>query len=132
MAQIVCFHYPHARPTVLPAHYRRVVLPCVQCKGDRRLEIVAWRQPVALNLRSIRRVNPIVINGTKRTAFESSSVGFGRAPGTPKGMSEGPIARMITLIVLTLPVAIIPAMRTLSPLNTRRRVEMFPPCQVWV
>ena len=40
-------------------------------------------------------------------------------------MSEGPIARMITLL-FAVPVAIIPPIRALSPLNTRSRVEMFP------
>ena len=40
-------------------------------------------------------------------------------------MSEGPIARMITLLP-AVPVAIIPPIRALSPLRTRSRVEMFP------
>src|SRR6267143_5537984 len=57
--------------------------------------------------------------------WKRSSVGFANAPGTPKGMSDGPIARMITLLP-AVPVAIIPPIMALSPLRTRSRVEMFP------
>ena len=46
------------------------------------------------------------------------------APGTPKFVNEGPMARTITLFG-AFPVTIKPPMRALSPVNTRNRVEML-------
>ena len=48
-----------------------------------------------------------------------------RAPGTPKAVSEGPMARIITLLP-AVPVAMSPPIKALSPPRTRRRVEIFP------
>src|SRR5204862_4680687 len=56
----------------------------------------------------------------KRSRVVSSS-----APGTPRPLSDGPIARRITL-GLPVPVAISPPIKTLSPLSTRSLVEIFP------
>src|SRR5207237_1929107 len=45
----------------------------------------------------------------------------------PFALTDGPRARKTTFLG-SLPVIIIPAMRTLSPVCTRRRVEMFRSC----
>ena len=54
----------------------------------------------------------------------SSKVGSCNAPGTPNAVSEGPIARRITLFG-SVPLMIKPPMPTLSAVCTSRRVEMF-------
>src|SRR5664279_4215080 len=54
----------------------------------------------------------------------SSRKGSASAPGNNEE-SEGPIARMITFFGWV-PVIIKPPIRTLSPVSTRRRVEMLP------
>src|SRR5450432_511974 len=56
--------------------------------------------------------------------FNSSRMGSLSAPGK-KEEREGPIARMITFFGCV-PVMINPPIRTLSPVSTRKRVEMFP------
>src|SRR5437868_119641 len=59
----------------------------------------------------------------------SSKVGSSKFPPTtpPFAFTDGPRARKTTFFG-SLPVIIIPAMRTLSPVCTRRRVEMFKSC----
>lgn len=54
----------------------------------------------------------------------SSSVGSASAPGTPKFVNDGPMARMITLL-LALPLTINPPISVLSPVRTRSRVEIL-------
>ena len=51
----------------------------------------------------------------------NSSVGFA---STPSSGNEGPIARTITFFACD-PVIMNPPIRTLSPVSTRKRVEMF-------
>src|SRR5439155_1384715 len=52
----------------------------------------------------------------------SSRVGSASASVIPKGVSDGPMARMAT-VLFAFPVMMNPAMRTLFPLCTRIRVE---------
>ena len=54
----------------------------------------------------------------------SSSVGSTSAPGTPKPVSAGPIARTITCLGAA-PVTMNPPMSTLSSVSTCMRVEML-------
>src|ERR1700730_11519620 len=56
--------------------------------------------------------------------LRSSRMGSARAPGK-KEERERPIARTITLFAWV-PVIMKPPIRTLSPVSTRKRVEMFP------
>ena len=49
------------------------------------------------------------------------------APGTPNFVREGPIPRMMTRFA-SLPVMMKPPIMTLSPLFTRRRVEILTGC----
>src|SRR5947207_1911616 len=51
-------------------------------------------------------------------------MGSASTPGK-KGEREGPIARTITFFACV-PVIMNPPIRTLSPVSTRKRVEMFP------
>ncbi len=55
----------------------------------------------------------------------NSSVGSASAPATPCADSDGPSARTSTCL-LPVPCTMKPAMPTLSPVSTCRRVEMFP------
>src|SRR5450631_1518269 len=55
----------------------------------------------------------------------SSSCGLASAFGTPNCVKEGPAARMSTLFG-TLPCTMKPAIITLAPVPTCRRVAMFP------
>ena len=128
LVEVVGFHQtysgaadsPHATSRCSQRYSRARIGQIADSEVVRRLQTVAVD-----NFLSVWGAHPVVVRRDPSPAGPwKSSVGFSSQSCPRPAASEGPIARTITFFGCG-PVTMNPPMSTLSPVSTRRRVEML-------